>query len=97
MVPVGVVEPAVTERVAVLVGVNELGLTEQVAFTGHPDTERVTDELNPFSAVTVTVEVPAVPPCATVIVVGFAESEKSGAGAPPHPLNLKEPICVYQP
>src|SRR5437588_12473497 len=64
-----------------------------VAPDGSPDTEREIDELKPPVAVVETVVFPD-DPWVTVTVDGEAEMVKSGA--PPHELNLNEPIRVCQ-
>ena len=78
-VPVAV--PVVVDTVSVefAVGVTGLGRVH-VAPDGQPVTARPTLPENPFSAVTVMVEVPD-PPCTNVSDLGLREIEKSGGGA----------------
>ncbi len=98
-VPGGVLAAVATVNVELVEppegGVTEAGLNVQVAFVGQPVTERPTELLKPFSEVTVTVELPDWPGV-SVSDVGLAEIEKSGV-AGPQPLNLNDPIRVYQP
>src|SRR6266480_7517914 len=94
-VPVLVLAVVETVRVEVAVGVTEVGCSEQVAPDGQPVTVRATLLLNPFSAVTVIVEVPD-PPCVSVSDVGLRDIEKSGTGATPQDANLKDPMKVLQ-
>jgi len=79
-VPVLVLAVVETVRVEVAVGVREVGCSEQVAPDGQPVTVRATLLLNPFSAVTVIVEVPD-PPCVSVSDLGLRDIEKSGGAA----------------
>ena len=79
-VPVLVLAVVETVRVEVAVGVREVGCSEQVAPDGQPVTVRATLLLNPFSAVTVIVEVPD-PPCVSVRDVGLRDIEKFGTDA----------------
>jgi len=72
------------------------GLRVQVAVAGQPPTESATVSLKPFSAVTATVDVP-VSPGLTVSDVGLADMAKSAVAGAPQPLNLKDPMRVYQP
>ena len=65
-----------------------VGLSVQVVFAGHPLSVKETGLLNPFSGVTVIVELPPFP-CVTVTDVGLAESEKSGGG-----LTVRESMVV---
>ncbi len=76
-------------------GVTEARSKVQLAFAGQPVTDSATELLKPFSDVTVTVEVP-VWPAVSVRDVGLVEIEKSGV-AGPQPLNLNDPMRVYQP
>ena len=85
MLVLGVV---VTVRVEVAVGVTGVA-SEQVAPAGQPVTARPTLPMNPFNAVTVTVEVPE-PLCVSVSDAGLGDSEKSGTGATPQEANLKD-------
>ena len=72
-------------------GVTELGLTPQVVtFAGHPETVRLTEELNPASEATVTCELPELP-CATVNDDGLADMLKSGAAG----TMSNDPIKVF--
>lgn len=109
MVNVPVWALPVVEIVKVLeqVGVQDAGLNEAVAPLPSPETENVTDELNPFDAVVSTVYVVEFPRV-TVRVLGSAESEKSGAGRlmvtvigprtapPPDPPEQDEPSSLRQ-
>ena len=96
-VPVGDLPPTLVAIVKVDMaepfegGVTEVGLSVHVVFAGHPLTVRPTALLNPLTEVTVIVEGTEFP-CVTVTDDGFAESEKSGAGALPQPVNLKDPM-----
>ena len=78
----GVAVPAFTVKIEVTEpfdgGVTEVGLNEQLAPVGQPETARLTALLNPFWEVTVTVEVPWLP-CVSVSEVGLVEIEKFGA------------------
>ena len=99
-VPAGVVGVVATVSVEGAVpfagGVTGLGLIEHVVLAGHPlDTERPTALLKPFKDVTVIVELPIVPRV-MFSDVGLADTEKSGAGGPPHELNLKDAMRVVQ-
>ena len=79
---VPVLTPVVVETVSVdvAVGLGFTGVTiEQVAPDGQPVTASPTLPLNPFNAVTVTVDVP-VPPGDSVRDTGLAEIEKSDGG-----------------
>jgi hypothetical protein len=78
-VPVLVLVVVEMVNVDVVVGVTGVG-SEQVAPVGQLVTLRATLPLNPFNAVTVTVDV-VVPPWVTVTDDGAAATEKSGAGA----------------
>ena len=89
--PVAVPAGVETVRVEGVGGVTEPGFSVQVAPVGHPVTVRATLLLNPFSAVTVMVEVPDGPPWASVNDVGLLDIEKSGAGGVPQVLNLNDP------
>jgi len=77
-VPVLVLVDNETVSVDVAVGFTAVG-SWQVAPGGQPATARSTVPLNPFRAVTVTLEVP-VPTCTSVNDDGLAEIEKSGGG-----------------
>src|SRR5439155_16186222 len=81
-VKVPVLVPVFVDTVSVDVAMG-LGLTGvgsvHVAPDGQPVTARFTLPLNPFNAVTVTVDVPDAP-CTSVSEDGLAEIEKSGAG-----------------
>src|SRR5579864_5687598 len=80
-VNVPVLVPVVVETVSVDVAVGVTGVgSEQVAPVGQLVTLKATLLLNPFNAVTVTVDVVA-PPCVTVTDEGAAATEKSCAGA----------------
>jgi hypothetical protein len=85
-VPVLVLAVVETVRVEVAVGlgVTELEESEQVAPVapdGQPVTVRPTVRVNPFSAVTVIVEVPDLP-CVSVSDLGLRDIEKSGLAPP---------------
>jgi hypothetical protein len=97
-VPAGVFDAVATVRVDVVLRVAVVGLTEQIAFVGHPeDTLRFTVPLYPLIAVTLILDAAAVP-AFTVAETGFAPIEKSAAPVlPPQLLNLKEPMRVYHP
>ncbi len=58
-----------------------MGFGEKDGFTeeGFPEIDKVTPELNPFSDVTVTVELAAAP-CCIVREPGVTDIEKSGRG-----------------
>lgn len=96
-VPVGDLPPTLVAMVKVdmaepfVGGVTEAGLSVHFVFAGHPLTVRSTALLNPLTEVTVMVDGTELP-CVTVTDDGFAESEKSGAGALPQPVNLKDPM-----
>jgi len=77
-VPVAAVELAVnvTELVDVVGLVPKLAVTPE----GRPEADRVTLPVNPLDGCTVIVLLP-LPPCATVTLVGEAESVKLGVGA----------------
>lgn len=72
--------------VAVLLAVNDTVLVEVVGFVpnvavtplGKPEAERVTLPENPPTSVTVTVLVPAEPPCVIETLLGEADSVKLG-------------------
>jgi len=53
--------------------------------------------LKPFSAFTVIVEVPPVPPCTIVKLVGDANRVKSGAGAAALTVRETEVVCIRLP
>ena len=53
--------------------------------------------LKPFNAFTVIVEVPAVPPCTIVKLVGDADKLKSGAGGAAFTVRETEVVCVRPP
>ena len=89
-----VVVETVSVDVAVGVGVTGVGI-EHVAPDGQPVTLRPTLPLNPFKAVTVTVEVPD-PPCVSASELGLRDNEKSGVGGTPQEANLKDPKKVLQ-
>jgi len=97
--PAAVVEPVVTVNWdaagAFGEGVTEVGFIEQVAFAGQPETATPTALLNPFKEVTVKVEFPDCP-CVSVNEAGLLEMKKSGAVAPVHEPNLKDPMTVLQ-
>ena len=76
-------------------GVTEMGFSEQVVLAGQPETVRPTALLNPFKEVTVMVEL-ADWPCPSVNDDGWLEIKKSGVAVPLHPVNLKDPITVFQ-
>jgi hypothetical protein len=78
-VPVVVLVVVETVRVEFAVGDTGVG-SEHVAPDGQPVTARPTLPLNPFTAVTVIVELPD-PPWVSVSDVGLREREKSGTGA----------------
>ena len=73
-----------------------VGASVHDAPVGHPVTVRLTESVNPPREVTVMVEGPEFP-CVSVNDDGFADSEKSGVAGRPHPVNLNDPMCVYQP
>jgi hypothetical protein len=82
-IPVLVLAVVETVRVEVAVGVTELVESEQVAPVapdGQPVMVSATLPVNPFSAVTVIVEVPELP-CVSVSDLGLRDREKSGAAA----------------
>ena len=78
------------------VSVTEFGLSVHVALVGQPLRVRLIVSDNPFSEVTVTVDVAAAPPCMAETELGEAEIEKSGLGGPPQFGNLNEAIAVLQ-
>ena len=82
-----VVTIAADEVTPVAVGVTEVGVSEQDEPAGTPVQVKATDELKPFNPFTVTVTL-AVPPAATLTVVGDAATEKSGVVDPPVPLSV---------
>src|SRR5579862_3002829 len=91
-------------RVDVATGAGDTGVeSEQVAPDGQPVTVRLTLPLNPFMAVTVTVEVPGAPPWVTVTLAGEAETLKFGAGSDGHPFtrlaafSVPIPVAKSQP
>jgi hypothetical protein len=69
------------------VGVTELGVSVQDEFAGAPVQVKATDELKPFSPVTVAIT-PAVVPAATLTVVGTTVTEKSGFVVVPVPVSV---------
>lgn len=71
-------------------GVTLLGEKLQDASDGRPVHAKATAWLNPFTGVTVRVEVPGVPG-ATLNVAGLAESEKLAGAAAPVP--LRATVC----
>jgi len=71
-VPVVAVPLAVS--VSVLVPVVLVGLKDAVTPAGNPDADKLTLPVKPLVGLTVIVLVP-LPPCATVTLVGEAESE----------------------
>jgi hypothetical protein len=80
---------AVVVMVAVVVtaaplGVTLLGANVHDESEGNPEQAKVTAWLNPLAGVTVRVVLP-VEPAVTVIALGLAETEKSGATAAPDP------------
>src|SRR6266496_626736 len=81
-VPTGVEVAALTRNVVPTdpfgAGVSEALSRVQVASSGQPDTLKLSALLNPFSEVTVIVDVPCDPPSATVNEDGLADIEKSG-------------------
>jgi hypothetical protein len=72
-------------------GVTLLGEKLQDAIDGRPVHAKATAWLNPFTGVTVRVEVPGAPG-ATLNVAGLAESENPGAGAAA-PVPLRGTVC----
>ena len=92
-VPVVAVELAVSVRTLVDV----VGFVPKLAVTpeGSPETERVTDPVNPFRGFTVIVLLPLLP-WVTLKELGEAESEKSGLAVPPQAVNLKFAMRVLQ-
>ena len=79
-VPPGVELVVATVNVELDPGFTELGLNEHVAPVGHPVAPSDTDPVNPFTAVTLMLDVPLCP-WFTETLVGFALIVKSGAGA----------------
>jgi hypothetical protein len=80
MVTVAVPVVAVLLAVKLTVLVDVVGLVPNVAVTplGRPDAASVTLPENPSTSVTVTVLLPAAPPCVTDTLLGEAESVKLG-------------------
>jgi hypothetical protein len=70
------------------------GLAENIAVTpaGLPDTERETEELNPFSDLTDMEELPE-DPCAIVSEVGDVAKLKSGCGT----VSVRVALCLSTP
>ena len=76
--------------------VTEAGLKLTVVPAGTPLALRLTDWADPLVTVVEIVELP-VAPCATVRLLGLAPIVKSdGAGGPPQPMSLNEPMRVCQ-
>ena len=75
-------------------GVTGLGEKDAVTPVGFPESDNVTAELNPFSALMVAVELPE-PPCWIVRVLGEMEREKSGEGGLAT-TNVTEAVCDFQ-
>src|SRR2546427_81716 len=82
-------------RRSTLLGDTALFRSEQVAPDGQPVTVRPTLPLNPFSAVTVIVEVPD-PPCVSVSDVGLRDIEKSGTDATLKDGDMEDPWKGHQ-
>lgn len=97
-VEVPVVADAVAVSVSVLVEVVGFGLNAAVTPLGRPAALKVTLPVKPFNGLTVMVLVP-LPPCATLTLVGEAESVKLGDEEPasalirPTPLGLPQPVA----
>src|SRR5579863_9828117 len=104
-VPMGEVPLAVTVRVDIVApfagGVTLVGLRRHVVLAGQPLTVSPTGLLNPFTEVTIMVELPALPR-GTVSDDGLAEIEKFGVGGPNAGTNLfanglPRPVTKSQP
>ena len=80
-------------RVNVLALVATLGLKDAVTPVGRPDADKLTLLLKPFCGMTVIVLVPLAP-CATVTLLGDAESEKFGGGATGAPIETLSKVAV---
>ena len=97
-VDVPVVADAVAVSVSVLVEVVGFGLNPAVTLLGRPEALKLTLPVKPFNGLTVTVLVP-LPPCATLTLVGEAESVKFGDEEPasalirPVPFGLPQPVA----
>jgi hypothetical protein len=77
-------------NVTVLVLVVEAGLNAAVTPDGKPVAENVTEPVNPFNGLTVSVLL-ALAPCATETLVGFAASEKSAVV----PVTVKAMVALW--
>ena len=74
----------------------DVGLKVQAVFAGQPVTENATGLVKPLIGVT---EIVVLPTSVGLSVneVGLADIEKSAVAGAPQPLNLKDPMRVYQP
>lgn len=101
---VPVVAALLAVKVTVLPVVELVGLNDAVTPVGRPDAEKLTLPLNPFVGET-EIELEPLLPCATVKLLGDAESEKSAVPVEPPasavtraaPFGLPQPVTRSKP